>query len=74
MKTRYWPIVTALWLTGCAAPSRVVPIQCPPPPPIPPELSRRAEGSMQSQLRLLYQDLLGDVPSPETDSATRSTP
>ncbi len=74
MKTRFWLIGTALWLTGCAAPSRVVPIQCPPPPPIPAELSQKAQGSMQSQLRLLYQALLGDAPSLETDSATRSTP
>lgn len=67
MRTRYWLTATALWLTGCATPLPVA-IQCPPPPPIPAPLNQRAEGSMQSQLRLLYQDLLGDVPSPETDS------
>ncbi len=73
MKTRFWLIGTALWLTGCAAPSRVVPIQCPPPPPIPVELSHRPTGSYLSQLSSLYQDWLTS-PEPAPEAGTTLPP
>ena len=60
----------AIWTAGCA--TRYVAPQCPPPVPIPPELSRPPPALMLPQLQAIYQRWLSDAPSSTTGSPVRS--
>lgn len=74
-RTCAWLAITLCCLSGCGKPlQKAVAIQCPPPPPIPEPLNQRANGSMQEQLRLLYQSLLPPALLRGTTSEHESTP
>lgn len=60
----------AMLTAGCA--TRYVATECPPPVPIPPELSRPPPPLMQPALQAIYQRWLSAAPSSTTGSPVRS--
>lgn len=67
---RAWLASIAIWLVGCK--TVYVPTECPPPVPMPIELSQPPpQESMQLRLQAIYRRWLGSAPSSTTDSQAK---